>query len=316
MKINIANPATGAQKLFEVDDEKKYRIFFDKSISEEVNADPLGDQFKGYILKITGGLDKQGFAMKQGVLTNQRVRLLLDGNHGHYVNRRVGDRRRKSVRGCIVSADMSVVNCIVVKKGEGEIEGLTDKEVPNTLGPKRASHIRKFFALTKEDDVRQFVFRRTLPVKVEGKKPRVKAPKIQRLITPVTLRRKRQRLNIKKQRSTKNLEQKAAYERLVVQLRKEKRHSILSRKRSQSVKGKSTSSTTPAVAAATTPAASTPAATTPAPAPAKASTPAPAKVAVPAKAAPAKLAAKPAAAKVAKATTATTAAPKKTAPQK
>lgn len=32
---------------------------------------------QGYVLKIVGGQDKQGFAMKQGVLTNQRVRLLM-----------------------------------------------------------------------------------------------------------------------------------------------------------------------------------------------------------------------------------------------
>ena len=35
------------------------------------------DEFKGYVFKITGGHDKQGFAMKQGVLTRERVRLLL-----------------------------------------------------------------------------------------------------------------------------------------------------------------------------------------------------------------------------------------------
>jgi len=34
-------------------------------------------EFKGYVFKITGGCDKQGFPMKQGVLTPGRVRLLL-----------------------------------------------------------------------------------------------------------------------------------------------------------------------------------------------------------------------------------------------
>lgn len=36
----------------------------------EVEADHLGDEWKGYILRIAGGNDKQGFPMKQGVLTN------------------------------------------------------------------------------------------------------------------------------------------------------------------------------------------------------------------------------------------------------
>ncbi|KAM7452672.1 hypothetical protein BLSTO_06590, partial [Blastocystis sp. subtype 1] len=47
----------------------------DKRISQEVEGDCLGDEFKGYIFRITGGNDKQGFPMKQGVLCNHRVRL-------------------------------------------------------------------------------------------------------------------------------------------------------------------------------------------------------------------------------------------------
>jgi len=77
MKLNISYPPSGSQKCIDVDDEKKYRIFFDKRISQEVEADALGDQFKGYVVKIMGGNDKQGFPMKQGVLTNTRV--TLDG---------------------------------------------------------------------------------------------------------------------------------------------------------------------------------------------------------------------------------------------
>ena len=32
-------------------------------------------EFKGYVFKIMGGQDKQGFPMKQGVLTNGRVQV-------------------------------------------------------------------------------------------------------------------------------------------------------------------------------------------------------------------------------------------------
>merc|ERR1712007_353614 len=46
------------------------------------------------------------------------------------------------------------------------------------------------FNLTKEDDVCQYVIKRPLPLK-EGKKQKFKAPKIQRLVTPVVLQRKR-----------------------------------------------------------------------------------------------------------------------------
>ncbi|XP_044849825.1 40S ribosomal protein S6-like [Mauremys mutica] len=137
----------------------------------------------------------------------------------HAPNRRTGERKRKSVRGCIVDANLSVLNLVIVKKGEKDIPGLTDTTVPRRLGPKRASRIRKLFNLSKEDDVRQYVVRR--PLNKEGKKPRTKAPKIQRLVTPRVLQHKRRRIALKKQRTQKNKEQAAEYAKLLAKRMKE-----------------------------------------------------------------------------------------------
>jgi small subunit ribosomal protein S6e len=157
MKLNISYPANGSQKLFEIEDERKVRPFLEKKMGAEVPGDSLGDEWKGYVLKITGGNDKQGFPMKQGVLSPARVRLLLSDGHSCYRPRRDGERKRKSVRGCITGSDLSVMALSISKQGEGEIPGLTDVVHPKRLGPKRATKIRKFFGLTKEDDVRAFV---------------------------------------------------------------------------------------------------------------------------------------------------------------
>jgi len=73
--------------------------------------------FQGYVVRIAGGNDKQGFPMKQGVLTNGRVRLLLSAGHSCYRPRRDGERRRKSVRGCIVDANLSVLSLVIIRKG-------------------------------------------------------------------------------------------------------------------------------------------------------------------------------------------------------
>ncbi|URE37893.1 VQ motif [Musa troglodytarum] len=82
---------------------------------------------------------------------------------------RDGGRRRKSVRGCIVSPDLSVRNLVIVNKGENDLPGLTDVERP---GAKKCS----------------------------------KAPKIQRLVTPLTLQRRRRELQrqCQKQPSTRS----------------------------------------------------------------------------------------------------------------
>lgn len=146
-------------------------------MAAEVKGDLLGDEFKGYVFKIMGGNDKQGFPMKQGyntttsnnsVLLPHRVRLLLSKGQSCYRPRRSGERKRKSVRGCIVNSDIAALSLTIVKQGDADIPGLTDVSIPKRLGPKRANKIRKMFNLTKDDDVRQYVIRREVPSKKEG----------------------------------------------------------------------------------------------------------------------------------------------------
>jgi small subunit ribosomal protein S6e len=240
--LNIASPATGAQKLIEVEDERRLRAFYDKRMSAEVPGDSLGDEFKGYVFRISGGNDKQGFPMKQGVLLASRVRLLLSEGHSTYRPRRTGERKRKSVRGCIVGADLAVLSLVIVKQGEQEIPGLTDVTIPKRLGPKRASKIRKFFNLTKKDDVRKFVIRREVKPKNPEKKPYTKAPKIQRLITPITHQRRRRLFALKKRHSESVKEAAAEYAALLakrVKEQKEKRLAVKQRRNSSLAKSSS-----------------------------------------------------------------------------
>uniref|UniRef100_A0A2K5S059 Small ribosomal subunit protein eS6 n=1 Tax=Cebus imitator TaxID=2715852 RepID=A0A2K5S059_CEBIM len=98
MKLNISFPATGCQKLIEVDDERKLRAFYEKRTVTEVAADALGEERKGYVVRISVGNDKQGFPMKQRVLTHGRVRLLLSKGHSCYRPRRTGERENQFVR--------------------------------------------------------------------------------------------------------------------------------------------------------------------------------------------------------------------------
>ena len=86
-----------------------------------------------------------------------------------------GQRKRKAVRGCIVGPDLAVLNLVIIKKGAAQLPGITDTVVPRRLGPKRASHIRKLFNLTKKDDVRQYVIRRTI---ISKKDPTKKFSKV------------------------------------------------------------------------------------------------------------------------------------------
>ena len=56
------------------------RHFYDRRMGSDVDGEILAPEFKGYTLRITGGNDKQGFTMKQGILVNGRVRILMKGS--------------------------------------------------------------------------------------------------------------------------------------------------------------------------------------------------------------------------------------------
>ena len=87
--------------------------------------------------------------MKQGVLAAGRVKLLLKKGQSCFRPRRTGQRRRKSVHGCIVDSSLSVLNLVIIKKGVQDIPGLTTETVPRRLGPKRVGKIRKLYNLSK-----------------------------------------------------------------------------------------------------------------------------------------------------------------------
>jgi len=192
----------------------------------------MGDDYKGYVFKITGGNDKQGFFMKQGIMHAGRTRILFKKQGTGFNPKRTGYRRRRSVRGCICGPDLAVIQLRIIKKGEKEITKVTDADRPNRLGKKRANRIRAFFNLDKKkDDVRDYVVSRKVEKqctdKSGEKKDRVyyKAPKIQRLITEKRLRRKSVAKRTKLDAYKASKEQKQKYEKLMSQYVKERKAS-------------------------------------------------------------------------------------------
>ncbi|RMC16640.1 hypothetical protein DUI87_06578 [Hirundo rustica rustica] len=106
--------ATGCQKLIEVDNGCKLRTFDEKRMASEVLADSLGEEWEAYVVQISGGNDKS-------VLPHGCVCLLLSKGHSCYCLRGTGERKCRSIRGCIADANLSVLNSVTVKKGSEEL---------------------------------------------------------------------------------------------------------------------------------------------------------------------------------------------------
>ena len=223
----------------ELQNDEKMSDLIDRKIGDEIEGSIISDLFDGYVFKIAGGFDKDGFAMKNGVLTAGRKRILLSKGDTMFRFRngyhREGVRKRKLVRGCIVSPDIRILNIKVVKIGPKPIPGLTEEgsALPKRLGPKRANNILKEFGLieiynkkktnTEERKTIRFMVTKFAPkreVTTKSGKVYVKRPKVQRLITPDRLRRKRVIKKIKEERRKFTDDQKKNYLDTLKKLRK------------------------------------------------------------------------------------------------
>ncbi|HYA32648.1 MAG TPA: 30S ribosomal protein S6e [Candidatus Bathyarchaeia archaeon] len=83
----------------------------------------IGDSFDGdiiglgdYTLVVSGGSDKDGVAMRRDLPGTVRKRLLLSGGVGYHP-KKTGIRRRKSVRGRVISAETGQINLVIEKSG-------------------------------------------------------------------------------------------------------------------------------------------------------------------------------------------------------
>jgi len=115
MKVVISSKGKSFQK--EIDGT----VFYGKKIGDIVDGSVLG--LNKYELEITGGSDKQGFPMRRGVHGTVRKKILLSGGVG-YRPKRKGVRRRKSIRGEIVSEEIVQLNLKVIKEEEKSFENI------------------------------------------------------------------------------------------------------------------------------------------------------------------------------------------------
>jgi small subunit ribosomal protein S6e len=92
-----------------------------KNIGDVVSGDITG--MAGYTLKLTGGTDKDGFAMRGDLPGPGRRKILVAGGVG-YIPTAQGAKQRKTMRGREISSEVSQINAVIVEYGQkpmGEI---------------------------------------------------------------------------------------------------------------------------------------------------------------------------------------------------
>lgn len=116
-------------------DRKAYQVeisgaeankFIGKSISNTIDGGVVG--LRGYTLQIAGGTDKDGFPMRKDLPRGQRRKILTYAGTGHHPKDK-GQRRRKTVCGGEITANICQINATITKYGQ--------KPVADLLGSKK-----------------------------------------------------------------------------------------------------------------------------------------------------------------------------------
>jgi small subunit ribosomal protein S6e len=117
-KFVVSDPGTRKSHQIEVDQGRAIGVV-GKKIGDEFNGDLIG--LTGYTLQVTGGTDKDGFPMHPQVHGQGKKRVLLTGAPGFHPYKK-GMRKRKTVRGDTISAEITQVNVKVLKKGSVSLD--------------------------------------------------------------------------------------------------------------------------------------------------------------------------------------------------
>ena len=123
-QLNIGNPKSGKTHRTIVEGAKA-NILIGKRISEEIDGGQIG--FPGYLFKITGGSDKDGFPMRSNLEGPIRKRILATGGQGFSIDKK-GMKKRKMVRGNTISDEIYQINVRIVEMGKKKIEELITGE--------------------------------------------------------------------------------------------------------------------------------------------------------------------------------------------
>ena len=114
-KVIVSDP-DGTSQSVELEDTQAVPLV-GRKLGEVIDGAAV--KLSGYKLKITGGSDKDGFPMRPNIHGGVRVGAILSEGVGFHSTRK-GERKRKTVRGNVITDAIVQVNMKVVEKPKGK----------------------------------------------------------------------------------------------------------------------------------------------------------------------------------------------------
>ena len=130
-KVIVSDPETGTSKIVELE-EARAAPFIGRKIGESVDGAVV--DLPAHKLRITGGSDRDGVPIRPNVHGGVRRNVILSGGVGFKPNRK-GERRRKTVRGNILTDEIVQINTKITEKPKKAAEPKTEQAPQKTEAP-------------------------------------------------------------------------------------------------------------------------------------------------------------------------------------
>ncbi|MEM2108633.1 MAG: 30S ribosomal protein S6e [Candidatus Bathyarchaeia archaeon] len=127
-KVIVSDTEAGTSKVVELE-ETRAAPFIGRKIGEIVDGSVV--DLPAHKLQITGGSDKDGVPMRANVHGGGRRKVVLSGGTG-FNPKREGERRRKTVRGNIITDEIVQINAKIVEKPQKPAENKVEQQTTKT----------------------------------------------------------------------------------------------------------------------------------------------------------------------------------------
>jgi small subunit ribosomal protein S6e len=122
-KVIVSDPEAGTSKVVELE-EARAVPFIGKKIGETVDGAVV--DLPAHKLQIRGGSDKDGVPIRPNVHGGVRRKVVLSGGTGFNPQNK-GQRRRKTVRGNVITDEIVQINTKIIEKPKKPAESKTEQ---------------------------------------------------------------------------------------------------------------------------------------------------------------------------------------------